>query len=82
MNNKQQFNPEWYIDGTLQNCMSVSLELLINSMFKRCLLEYQYNHNPQKAVKSWEICFSLISSNSQSIIYYKANNIILMINNN
>lgn len=67
--NKQQFNPKWYQDGTLQLCQSVSLELLINSIFKKGYLEYQHNNNPQKAVKSWESCFNLISSNVQSVAY-------------
>ena len=67
--NKQQFNPIWYKDGTLQLCQSVSLELLINSIFKKGYLEYQHNNDPQKAVKSWESCFNLISSNVQSIAY-------------
>ena len=69
--NKQQFDPIWYQDGTLQMCQSVSLELLINSIFKKGILEYKHSNNEQKAVKSWEQCFNLISSNVQSIAYSK-----------
>eukprot|EP01084_Bolivina_argentea_P310473 537280_1 len=69
--NKQQFHPSWYKDGTLQLCQSVSLELLIDSICKKGYLEYQHNNHPHKAVKSWECCFHLISSNVQSIAFNK-----------
>eukprot|EP01084_Bolivina_argentea_P163810 284914_1 len=74
--NRQQFDPNWYKDGTLQLCQSQSMELLINSIFKKGFLEYQQNENAQRAVKSWESCFNLISSNVQSIAFstkYKLN---------
>ena len=63
---RSQFAARWYVDGTLAQCHSVSLDVVICSLFKRGYLFYRHAADRQRAVKSWERCFNLISSNVQS----------------
>ncbi len=60
----EQFYAGFWTDGTAVECMDVSLELLIASIYLKGDIEFYQKRDPQTAEKTWKECWKLIKQNA------------------